>query len=159
MRVRKKKDSVTADFEQFLKNNNCQYDIEHEDNATIYNFEFQAARFVAAIRKQDDCVEVTYPNMSSFHVSQLDLVRAKCNERNNSNILFKYSYSIDHESNKVDVHMSFFNNKVDSDNLVHELKAAFHFCQGQRHAGPGERTLQAPARDVLAASSGDEAPA
>jgi hypothetical protein len=25
------------------------------------------------------------------------------------------------------VHMSFFNNKVDSDNLVHELKAAFHF--------------------------------
>ncbi|MBQ1584187.1 MAG: hypothetical protein II078_03885, partial [Muribaculaceae bacterium] len=127
MRVRKKKDSVTADFEQFLKNNNCQYDIEHEDNATIYNFEFQAARFVAAIRKQDDCVEVTYPNMSSFPVSQLDLVRAKCNERNNSNILFKYSYSIDHESNKVDVHMSFFNNKVDSDNLVHELKAAFHF--------------------------------
>ncbi|MBR3728606.1 MAG: hypothetical protein IKN10_06475 [Muribaculaceae bacterium] len=127
MRVRKKKDSVTADFEQFLKNNNCQYDIEREDNATIYNFEFQAARFVAAIRKQDDCVEVTYPNMSSFPVSQLDLVRAKCNERNNSNILFKYSYSIDHESNKVDVHMSFFNNKVDSDNLVHELKAAFHF--------------------------------
>ena len=87
MRLRKKKDSVTADFEQFLKNNNCQYDIEHEDNATIYNFEFQAARFVAAIRKQDDCVEVTYPNMSSFPVSQLDLVRAKCNERNNSNIL------------------------------------------------------------------------
>ena len=127
MRVRKKKDSVTADFEQFLKNNNCQYDIEHEDNATIYNFEFQAARFVAAIRKQDDCVEVTFPNMSSFPVSHLDLVRAKCNERNNSNILFKYSYSIDHESNKVDVHMSFFNNKVDSDNLVHELKAAFHF--------------------------------
>ena len=59
MRVRKKKDSVTADFEQFLKNNNCQYDIEHEDNATIYNFEFQAARFVAAIRKQKSKAYVT----------------------------------------------------------------------------------------------------
>ena len=127
MRIRNKKNSVTADFEKFLKDYSCQYNIEKEDNAVVYNFEFQAARFVAAIRKQDDCVEVTYPNMSSFPVSQLDLVRAKCNERNNSNILFKYSYSIDHESNKVDVHMSFFNNKVDSDNLVHELKAAFHF--------------------------------
>jgi hypothetical protein len=127
MRIRKKKNSVTADFEKFLKDYNCQYDIEHEDNATIYNFEFQAARFVAAIRKQDDCVEVTFPTMSSFPIAQLDLVRAKCNERNNSNILFKYSYSIDHETNKVDVHMSFFNNKVESEDLVHELKAAFHF--------------------------------
>ncbi len=127
MRIRKKKNSVTADFEKFLKDYNCQYDIEHEDNATIYNFEFQAARFVAAIRKQDDCVEVTYPTMSSFPIAQLDLVRAKCNERNNSNILFKYSYSIDHETNMVDVHMSFFNNKVESEDLVHELKAAFHF--------------------------------
>lgn len=127
MRIRKKKNSVTANFEKFLKDYNCQYDIEHEDNATIYNFEFQAARFVAAIRKQDDCVEVTFPTMSSFPIAQLDLVRAKCNERNNSNILFKYSYSIDHETNKVDVHMSFFNNKVESEDLVHELKAAFHF--------------------------------
>ena len=127
MRVRKKKDSVTSDFEKFLKDYNCQYDIEHEDNATIYNFDFQAAKFVAAIRKQDDCVEVTYPAMSSVPMSQLDLVRSKCNERNNSNILFKYSYSIDNAANKVDVHMSFFNNKVESENLVHELKAAFHF--------------------------------
>ena len=127
MRVRKKKDSVTADFEKFLKDYNCQYDIEHEDNATIYNFDFQAAKFVAAIRKQDDCVEVTYPAMSSVPMSQLDLVRSKCNERNNSNILFKYSYSIDNAANRVDVHMSFFNNKVESENLVHELKAAFHF--------------------------------
>ena len=127
MRVRKKKDSVTADFEKFLKDYNCQYDIEHEDNATIYNFEFQAAKFVAAIRKQDDCLEVTYPVMATAPMSQLDLVRSKCNERNNSNILLKYSYSIDNAANKVDVHMSFFNNKVESENLVHELKAAFHF--------------------------------
>ena len=127
MRIRKKKDSITADFEQFLKENNCQYDIEHEDNATIYNFEFQAAHFVAAIRKQDDCVEVTYPSMDSVSMAQLDLVRSKCNERNNSNILFKYSYSVDHESHRVNVHMSFFNNKITSEDLVHELKAAFHF--------------------------------
>ena len=127
MRVRKKKNSITADFEQFLKDFNCQYNIENEDNAAIYNFEFQAARFVAAIRKQDDCVEVTYPSMATVPMSQLDLVRAKCNERNNSNILFKYSYSVDHESHKVDVHMSFFNNKVNIEDFVHELKAAFHF--------------------------------
>ena len=127
MRIRKKNNSVTADLEKFLKDYNCQYDIEHEDNATMYNFEFQAARFVAAIRKQDDCVEVTFPTMSSFPIAQLDLVRAKCNERNNSNILFKYSYSIDHETNKVDVHMSFFNNKLESEDFAHELKAAFHF--------------------------------
>ena len=127
MRIRNKKNSVTADFEKFLKDYSCQYNIEKEDNAVVYNFEFQAARFVAAIRKQDDCVEVTYPSMATVPMSQLDLVRAKCNERNNSNILFKYSYSVDHESNQVDVHMSFFNNKVSSEDFVHELKAAFHF--------------------------------
>ena len=127
MRIRKKKESITADFEKFLKEYNCQYSIENEESAVIYSFEFQAGRFVAAIRKQDDCVEVTFPTMATVSMSQLDLVRAKCNEHNNSNILFKYSYSVDHESDKVDVHLSFFNNRITNEDLVHELKAAFHF--------------------------------
>lgn len=127
MRVRKKKNSVIADFEKFLKDNNCNYNIEREDNGTFYNFEFQAAHFVASIRKQDDCLEVTYPVMATAPMSQLAVVRAKCNERNNGNILFKYSYSVDHEQNVVNIHLSFFNNKVTSEELVHELKAAFHF--------------------------------
>ena len=127
MRIRKKKSSASADFEQFLKDYNCQYTTETENNTTLYSFEFQAARFVAAIRKQDDCVEVTYPSMATAPMSQLDLVRSKCNERNYGNILFKYSYTLDHESNEVDVHLSFFNNKVESEEIVHELKAAFHF--------------------------------
>lgn len=127
MRVWKKKDSVSADFEKFLKDNNCKYDIEREDNGMYYNFEFQAAHFVASIRKQDDCLEVTYPVMATAPMSQLPLVRSKCNERNNSNILFKYTYSIDHEQNEVNVHLSFFNNKVNADELANELKAAFHF--------------------------------
>lgn len=127
MRIRKKKSSASADFEQFLKDYNCQFTTETENNTTLYSFEFQAARFVAAIRKQDDCVEVTYPSMATAPMSQLDLVRSKCNERNYGNILFKYSYTLDHESNEVDVHLSFFNNKVDSEDIAHELKAAFHF--------------------------------
>ena len=127
MRIRKKKNSITADFEQFLKDYNCKYDIEHEASATVYNFEFQAAQFVAAIRKQDDCIEVTYPTMATAPIGQLDLVRSKCNERNNSNILFKYSYSINHEDNVVSVHMSFFNNQVNAQSMVNQLGAAFHF--------------------------------
>ena len=133
MRIRKKKASASADFEQFLKDYNCQYSTETENNTTLYSFEFQAARFVAAIRKQDDCVEVTYPSMATAPMSQLDLVRAKCNERNYGNILFKYSYTLDHESNEVDVHLSFFNNKVESEEIVHELKAAFHFQREWNH--------------------------
>ena len=133
MRIRKKKASASADFEQFLKDYNCQYSTETENNTTLYSFEFQAARFVAAIRKQDDCVEVTYPSMATAPMTQLDLVRAKCNERNYGNILFKYSYTLDHESNEVDVHLSFFNNKVESEEIVHELKAAFHFQREWNH--------------------------
>ena len=128
MRLRKKYNSVKADFEQFLKDNNCTYNIDKEDNeTTIFNFEFQAGHFIAAIRKQDDCVEVTYPCMSSAPMIQLPLVRSKCNDRNNSNILFKYTYSIDNEEGEINVHLSFFNNQVTSDNMVHQLKAAFHF--------------------------------
>lgn len=128
MLFRKKYNSVKADFEQFLKANNCTYTIDKEDNdTTIFNFEFQAGHFVAAIRKQDDCVEVTYPCIATAPMLHLPLVRSKCNDRNNSNILFKYTYSIDKEESEVNVHMSFFNNQVNNENMVHQLKAAFHF--------------------------------
>ena len=127
MRIRKKKNSATANFEQFLKGHNCKYSIDRENNATIYNFDYQAAHFVAAIRQQDDCVEVTFPHIATAPIAQLELVRSKCNDHNNSNILFKYSYSIDHEENEVNVHLSFFNNQIDTENMAHQLGAAFHF--------------------------------
>ena len=130
MRIRKNnsKESAIKNFEQFLKDYNCVYTVnQEENNSTVYSFDFQAAHFVGAIRKQDDCVEVTYPCMATAPISQIDIVRTKCNERNNSNILFKFSYSIDHESNVINIHMSFFNNKVNAENIVSELQAAFHF--------------------------------
>ena len=130
MRIRKNnsKESAIKNFEQFLKDYNCVYTVnQEENNSTVYSFDFQAAHFVGAIRKQDDCVEVTYPCMATAPISQIDIVRTKCNERNNNNILFKFSYSIDHESNVINIHMSFFNNKVNAENIVSELQAAFHF--------------------------------
>ena len=127
MRIRKKQLSAASDFEQFLKAYNCTYHVDKDENGTTYNFEFQAARFVATIRSQDDCVEITYPCMSTTAIDYLDLVRSKCNERNNSNILFKFSYTIDHEENRLCIHMSFFNNSVNPELIAHELGAAFHF--------------------------------
>ena len=127
MRIRKKKESAKAAIEKFLKDYNCDYTVHEEDNSTIIQFEFQAARFIAALRKQDDCVEVSYPTMAIAPVSQLPLVRSKCNDHNNSNILFKFTYSIEHESNEIHVHMSFFNNKIDNESMAQQLKAAFHF--------------------------------
>ena len=128
MLFRKKYNSVKADFEQFLKANNCTYTVNKEDNdTTFFNFEFQAGHFVAAIRKQDDCIEVTYPCIATASMLHLPLVRSKCNDRNNSNILFKYTYSIDNEEGEINVHMSFFNNQINNENMVHQLKAAFHF--------------------------------
>ena len=127
MRLKRKTESATQNFEQFLKDNNCTYTVNKEENATVMPFEFQAGHFVASVRKQNDCVEITYPCMASAPISQLDLVRAKCNDRNNSNILFKFTYSIDHEENEVNVHMSFFNNRINAEEIKHELGAAFHF--------------------------------
>ena len=127
MFIKKKKTSAKADFEKFLKSYNCAYSIGNEENTTVFNFEFQAGRFVAAIRKQDDCIEVTYPTIDQQSISLLPLIRSKCNEHNYNNILFKYSYSINHEEGIVDVHLSFFNNTVNSDTMVEQLKAAFYF--------------------------------
>lgn len=127
MKLRKKQLSASSDFEKFLKAYNCTYRVEKDEHATTYTFDFQAAHFVAAIRPQDDCVEITYPCMSTAAIDHLELVRSKCNERNNSNILFKFYYSIDNEGNKVDVHLSFFNNAVNAELIAHELGAAFHF--------------------------------
>lgn len=124
---RRKQQSATRDFEKFLKDNNCTYTIDKDDTSTTIPFEFQAGQFIASIRKQDDCVEVTYPCMATAPMSQLELVRSRCNERNNANILFKFTYSLDHEENEVNVHLSFFNNVVNGEELKHELSAAFHF--------------------------------
>ena len=133
MFIRKKHESVTKDFERFLKETNCTYSVTKEEESTTIPFEFQAAHFIASIRKQDDCIEVTYPTMASAPLSQLHLVRSKCNERNNSNILFKFTYSIDHKENEVNVHMSFFNNHVTSESMAHQLKAAFYFQREWQH--------------------------
>ena len=127
MRIRRKKESAIKNFESFLKECNCTYDTQKEDNATVIRFDFQAGHFVASFRPQDDCVEITYPCIASFPMNQLDLVRSKCNERNNKNILFKFSYSIDHEQNEVNVHISFFNNSINPDEMKNELSAVFRF--------------------------------
>jgi len=125
--IRKKNQSMASTLEAILKANNCVYEIEKDEKSTVLHFEFQAGEFVATIRKQDDCVEIVFPNMASVPLHQLELVRTKCNERNTSNMLFKYYYTLNHKSNKVDVHMSFFNNKIEADDLINELKAAFYF--------------------------------
>ena len=128
LRKNKKKNSVKAQLEKILNDFRCHYDVKTDENsATIYDFEFQAGHFIAAVRKQDDCVEVTYPSISIAPLSQLPLVRSKCNEHNNSNILFKFSYSINESTGEVNVHLSFFNNSLDAENFAQELKAAFHF--------------------------------
>ena len=145
---KKKKESATANFVKFLKANNCIYTTTKENSTQTFNFDFQAARFVASIRSQDDCLEITYPCMAHATISQLDLVRTKCNESNNSNILFKFSYSIDNEKNEVNVHMSFYNNHVDREQLVNELKAAFHF-QREWHRDFDEAVALAKDNDTL----------
>ena len=89
MRIRKKNNSVKAAIEQFLKDNHCTYKVSADDNgSTTFGFEFQAGNFIATVRSQDDCVEVTFPVIATAPMTQLPLVRAKCNDRNNSNILF-----------------------------------------------------------------------
>ena len=125
--TKRKKYSAKSAFEKFLKEYNCTYTVHEEESTTIYNFEFQAGHFVAAIRKQDDCIEVTYPTIDQQPISLLPLIRSKCNDHNYSNILFKYTYSIDHKDDQVSIHLSFFNNQVNSDTMVQQLKAAFHF--------------------------------
>ena len=128
MRIKKKNNSIKAVLEQFLKDNHCTYKVSKDDNGTTtFGFEFQAGNFLATVRSQDDCVEVTYPVIATAPMTQLALVRAKCNDRNNGNILFKFTYTIDQEAGEVQVHMSFFNNQFDAENFIHELKAAFHF--------------------------------
>lgn len=128
MRFRKKKDSIKANFEQFLKDYNITYTVNQEDNgATYFNFEFQAGHFVACVRKQDDCIDVTYPAIATVPISQLPLVRSKCNDYNNSNILFKFTYSLDNKDSEVSIHVSFFNNLFIAETMLDELKAAFHF--------------------------------
>ncbi|MBR2083872.1 MAG: hypothetical protein IJ879_04530, partial [Muribaculaceae bacterium] len=76
MRLRKKNNSVKAQLEKFLKDYNCSYDVKTEDSGSnVYEFEFQAGNFIAIVRKQDDGVQVFFPDIDKLPMSQLPLVR------------------------------------------------------------------------------------
>ena len=134
MRLRKKNNSVKAQLEKFLKDYNCSYDVKTEDSGSnVYEFEFQAGNFIAVVRKQDDGVQVFFPDIAKLPMSQLPLVRSMCNDKNNHNILFKYTYDLDEKAGDISVSLSFYNNSLDDKEFAYELKAAFHFQHEWTH--------------------------
>ena len=134
MRLRKKNNSVKAQLEKFLKDYNCSYDVKTEDSGSnVYECEFQAGNFIAVVRKQDDGVQVFFPDIAKLPMSQLPLVRSMCNDKNNHNILFKYTYDLDEKAGDISVSLSFYNNSLDDKEFAYELKAAFHFQHEWTH--------------------------
>ena len=124
---KRKNTSVISDLENFLKSRNCKYEKQQEDESTVIRFEYQAGHFIATIRKQDDGVDVHYPFCGDFPIGHLDLVRSKCNQFNASNMLLKMTYSINDEKNIVDIHLSFYNNCINPEQMENQLGAVFHF--------------------------------
>jgi len=120
---------IARQFEQFLEAYNCDWHCKTNESEPRlqYMFDFQGGHFLANIRSADDSVEVVMPCFATASINELDLVRAKCNERNNANILFKFTYVVDHESNDISLHMSFFNNIVRPREMEHQLTACFYF--------------------------------
>lgn len=122
---RKNSQPINKDFEQFLKAYNCTHTIKQDEDETVYTFQFQGGNFIANIRHKSDYVEITFPSIASAPIDKLSLVRSKCNEHNSHNSLFKFAYSYDEEENELNVHISFFNNRVQPSEMANELSAAF----------------------------------
>gem|GEM_PF-5196678 len=123
--------SVKADLVSFLKNLNCRYtvDTDEEDGITRISFTFQGGHFVANVKNGDNGVEFLMPVIASCEARYLNALRTVCNLMNTNNLLFKFTYSYDAQAqeHELNAHISFFNNAINPDTLENELEAAFHF--------------------------------
>ena len=123
--------SVKADLVSFLKNLNCRYtvDTDEEDGITRISFTFQGGHFVANVKNGDNGVEFLMPVIASCEARYLNALRTVCNLMNTNNLLFKFTYSYDAQAqeHELNAHISFFNNAINPDTLENELEATFHF--------------------------------
>ena len=116
---------VELEFREILKEINCHYDIneDEEHNVKRYYFDFQSGNFVAAFYNGVG-VEVTFPNCFTVPVEEIDLLRLNCNRFNGSSLFHRYIYSTNEEENKLNLHISFFCDDLRR-HLVNLLKACF----------------------------------
>ncbi len=116
---------VELEFREILKEINCHYDIneDEEHNVKRYYFDFQSGNFVAAFYNGVG-VEVTFPNCFTVPVEEIDFLRLNCNRFNGSSLFHRYIYSTNEEENKLNLHISFFCDDLRR-HLVNLLKACF----------------------------------
>lgn len=126
---RKKRQPIIKDFEEFLKAYNCTYSINRQNQIQRIQFKYQGGEFMATFQDGKDFAEIQFPCITTVPIDKLPIVRLKCNELSYNNMLFKFCYTINHEENNIDIHISFFNNRIDKEEFANELSAAF---QGQR---------------------------
>ncbi|MBQ7691256.1 MAG: hypothetical protein IJT30_08745 [Muribaculaceae bacterium] len=121
--------SVKDDFTAFLKHSNCDYNMteEPEDNQSRFVFDYQAGHFVAVVKGGNVGVEVTYPSFFETPPTELQLVRAMCNHANQASTIHKYVYTFDEEDNCLRLHLSFFCNIVNPEQMTFLLKSCFFF--------------------------------
>ncbi len=125
MLFRKKYASMTSDFENYLKSRNCQYNKETEDERTTYRFDYQGGHFVASVRDKYSDTVIYFLACGEYPLSQLDQVRSACNYVNEGHMLFKTTYSIEHEHNCIKTHISFFINIIRPESLDLMLSCIF----------------------------------
>ena len=117
--------SANDDFEQFMRNNNCKFQVETDDDSQSkrYYFDYQGGHFVEKKKKNGKGVDVTYPGFETVGIDELNLVRAMCNKFNAQSSLFKVVYTTETDDNTIRLHLSFFINVIVEDQLSEMLNA------------------------------------
>lgn len=123
------KNSVKADFINFLNSHNCKFNIEddREEKLARIFFDYQGGHFVAIVKDSNIGVDINYPSFTDAPIDQLQLVRAMCNRSNNNSSALKYTYTFDEKKNLLHVHISFFCTAVYDNDITTLLDACFYF--------------------------------
>lgn len=119
--------SIEKSLKAFFDRYNCNYEVEEvKDQSVIrYFFDFQGGHYVAFLHKAISVVEVIFPSIIDVPINRLSAVRSCCNRSNALSIYYKFLYSVDEETNQVDVNISSFVNVIDFEDFKALLEGFF----------------------------------
>lgn len=114
-------------LKDFFNNFNCKYqtDENKEHHLKRFFFDFEGGHYIAIVYEDKPGVEFIFPRFITTNIDNINTLRMIVNRANAVDVLYKFSYNYDEESDEVSADISFFLQTFSLDELKNFLELCF----------------------------------
>lgn len=114
-------------LKDFFNNFNCKYqtDENKEHHLKLFFFDFEGGHYIAIVYEDKPGVEFIFPRFITTNIDNINTLRMIVNRANAVDVLYKFSYNYDEESDEVSADISFFLLTFSLDELKNFLELCF----------------------------------